>query len=303
MELRQLRHLLAVVEHGSFSRAAEAVHLTQPALSRSVQALEHAVGAPLLDRTRGELSPTAVGRVVLAHARMMDSHARELQRDIALTRGLDMGELRIGVGPFGGSALVGPIVGALVRLHPGLHIQTIVAPWQELPERARARSLDLIVLELSQVQALDDFATRALGNYPGVLVCRPGHPLTQMASPSVQAMFAYPLVGPSLPAHALQGLLQVAPPALRERLQRQAPLAVECDSAAILKDVLRYSDAVAVMPRFIVTHELAANQLVVVPGVDLGIRARFGAAWLRKRSLSGAASKFVDMLAAGDHDA
>ena len=48
MELRQLRHLIAVVEHGSFSRAAEAVHLTQPALSRSIQALEATAGAPVL---------------------------------------------------------------------------------------------------------------------------------------------------------------------------------------------------------------------------------------------------------------
>ena len=50
MELRQLRHLIAVVEHGSFSRAAEAVHLTQPALSRSIQALESEVGAAVLER-------------------------------------------------------------------------------------------------------------------------------------------------------------------------------------------------------------------------------------------------------------
>ena len=113
-------------------------------------------------------------------------------------------------------------------------------------------------------------------------------------------MFDYPLVGPSLPGHALAGLLQAAPAALRERLQREGPLAVECDSAAILKDVLRNSDAVAIMPRFIVAHELAAAQLVVVPGVDIGVRARFGAAWLKKRSLSGAAAKFVELLATRD---
>lgn len=300
MELRQLRHLLAVVAQGSFSKAAEAVHLTQPALSRSVQALEAEVGAALLDRSRGEITPTDVGRVVLAHARQMDSLATELRRDIALTQGLELGELRIGVGPFGGSALVGPVVGDLVRLHPGLRIQTVVAPWQELPERARARALDLIVVELSQVQEHTDFATRALGQHAGVLVCRPGHPLTRLRRPRLADMFDYPLVGPSLPGHALAGLLQAAPAALRERLQREGPLAVECDSAAILKDVLRNSDAVAIMPRFIVAHELAAAQLVVVPGVDIGVRARFGAAWLKKRSLSGAAAKFVELLATRD---
>ena len=73
MELRQLRHLIAVVEHGSFSRAAEAVHLTQPALSRSIQALEAEVGAAVLERNRGAIEPTDVGRLLLTHARQLDS--------------------------------------------------------------------------------------------------------------------------------------------------------------------------------------------------------------------------------------
>jgi hypothetical protein len=108
MELRQLRHLIAVVEHGSFSRAAEAVHLTQPALSRSIQALESEVGAAVLERNRGAIVPTDIGHLLLTHARLLDTVTRDLERDIALTRGLELGELRIGVGPYGGSALVGP---------------------------------------------------------------------------------------------------------------------------------------------------------------------------------------------------
>ena len=103
MELRQLRHLIAVVEHGSFSRAAEAVHLTQPALSRSIQALEAEVGAAVLERNRGAIEPTDVGRLLLTHARQLDSATRDLERDIALTQGLELGELRIGVGRIGNS--------------------------------------------------------------------------------------------------------------------------------------------------------------------------------------------------------
>ena len=146
MELRQLRHLMAVVEHGSFSRAAEAVHLTQPALSRSIQALEASVGAPVLERNRGAIQPTDVGQLLLTHARLLDTVTRDLERDIALTQGLELGELRIGVGPYGGSALVGPAIGQLNRAHPGLRLKTVLAPWQELPDRARARDVDLIVV-------------------------------------------------------------------------------------------------------------------------------------------------------------
>jgi DNA-binding transcriptional LysR family regulator len=77
-------------------------------------------------------------------------------------RGLELGELRIGVGPYGGSALVGPALGRLNYAHPGLRLKTVLAPWQELPDRARARDVDLIVVELSQVQLMDDFAVQAL---------------------------------------------------------------------------------------------------------------------------------------------
>jgi DNA-binding transcriptional LysR family regulator len=100
------------------------------------------------------------GRLLLTHARQLDSATRDLERDIALTQGLELGELRIGVGPYGGSALVGPALGRLNLAHPGLRLKTVLAPWQELPDRARARDVDLIVVELSQVQLMDDFAVQ-----------------------------------------------------------------------------------------------------------------------------------------------
>ncbi len=296
MELRQLRHLIAVVEHGSFSRAAEAVHLTQPALSRSIQALEAAVGAPVLERNRGAIEPTDVGRLLLTHARQLDSATRDLERDIALTQGLELGELRIGVGPYGGSALVGPALGRLNLAHPGLRLKTVLAPWQELPDRARARDVDLIVVELSQVQLMDDFAVQALSEHGLVVVCQPRHPLAGMDSPSPAAVFSYPIAGPSLTA-AQAALLQAGLPAgARAQPPGRGPLAVECDLSGMLKDVLRHSHAISLMPAFMVAPEVAAGQLVCLPGVDLGLRVRFGCAWLKARTLSPVAARFMALL-------
>ena len=191
---------MAVVEHGSFSRAAEAVHLTQPALTRSIQALEASVGAAVLERNRGSMAPTDVGRLLLSHARLLDSATRDLERDIALTQGLELGELRIGVGPYGGSTLVGPAIGQLNQAHPGLRLKTVLAPWQELPERVRTRDVDLIVVELSQVLQMDDFGVQPLNEHPMVAVCRPDHPLTRLAAPTAAQLFSYPVAGPSLTA-------------------------------------------------------------------------------------------------------
>ena len=300
MELRQLRHLIAVVEHGSFSRAAEAVHLTQPALSRSIQALEAEIGAAVLERNRGAIEPTDVGRLLLTHARQLDSATRDLERDIALTQGLELGELRIGVGPYGGSALVGPAIGQLNRAHPGLRLKTVLAPWQELPDRARARDVDLIVVELSQVQQMDDFAVQALSEHGMVVVCQPQHPLTGLAAPTPAEVFSYPLAGPSItPAQA--AMLQSLRPASADgRQARRSLMAVECDLSGMLKDVLRHSDAISLMPAFMVAAEVASGQLACVPGIELGLRVRFGCAWLKARTLSPVAARFMELLAAHD---
>ena len=249
MELRQLRHLMAVIEQGSFSRAAEVVHLTQPALSRSIQALEASVGSPVLERNRGALVPTQIGELLLRHARALDAATRDLERDIALTKGLELGELRIGVGPFGGSALVGPVIGRLHQLHPGLQLKTVLAPWQELPDRARAREVDLIVVELSQVQQMEDFAVSALQQHAVIPVCRPQHPLTQLAHPTATDVFSYPLAGPSLLPGMRHALEQLRPQAKQPKMPL---LSVECDLASMLKDVLRHCDAVSLMPGFMV---------------------------------------------------
>ena len=300
IEARHLRHLLAVAEHGHFSRAAASLHLTQPALSRSIQALESAVGAPVLERNRGAIEPTEIGRLLLRHARWQDSAARDLERDLRLTKGLDLGELRIGVGPFGGSALIGPVVGRLNRLHPRLHVQLLVGPWQELPARARARDVDLVVAELSEIQTLEDFEFQALSVHPSIVVCRAGHPLATLAEARPEDVFAYPLAGPRLPPLAARALLAAAPAALREAWAHAGPLTIECDSSTVLKSILKESDAISNMPRFMCDAEVRAGALVTLPGIDLGLRARFGAAWLRQRSMSGAGQQFVALLKAHD---
>lgn len=300
MEMRQLRHLMAVVEFGSFSRAAQAVHLTQPALTRSIQALEAQVGAAVLERQRGDITPTDIGRLLLTHAHAMEGATRDLERDIALAKGLELGELRIGVGPFGGSALVGPVLARLNRLHPRLHLCTVLAPWQELPQRLRAREVDLIVMELSQVAQMEGLAHRALSYHPVQVVCRPGHPLIGAEAPTLEAVFSYPSAGPTPTTTMVAMLLQLLPQALRETLRRQGLPRIECDLSSVLKDVLRDSDAIALMPGFIVAQEVARAELVPLPIPLPGLDACFGAAWLHNRTLSPAALRFLDLLQ--EHD-
>ncbi len=300
IDLRHLRHALALAEHGHYARAADACHITQPALTRSIQSLEASLGVTLFDRGRGGVEPTDLGRLLLQHATGLETAARELEREVGLARGLEIGELVVGVGPYGGAALVGPVVARLNQRHARLRIRVVVAPWHELPARARARAVDVVVAEMSEIAEQVDFESRPLAEHRLFVVCRAGHPLTLMPTRSAQDVFRFPMAGPLLPVAVFERLCELAPPPLRAAMRRQGALTVECDSSAVLKDVVMNSDAVSMMSPFMLEVELAAGRLVLLPDLDLGIRARFGAAWVAGRTVSSATAAFVALLQAHD---
>jgi DNA-binding transcriptional LysR family regulator len=302
VELRRLRHFLAVAQHGNFGRAAAASHITQPALSRSIQALESEVGATLFDRRQSGVELTDMGRLVLRHATTLDAAARDLDREISLAKGLELGELRIGVGPWGGAVLVAGAVGRLHARHPSLSIRVVVAPWRELPGRLRDRQVDVVVGSLSEIEGLDEFEVLALPAQDTVVVGRAGHPLTVVDGVALGDIFRFPLAGPSLDADAAQLLTALAPAIARASSSSHGELlTIECDSSDVLTRVLMESDALSIMPRFIVADDLACGRLAIVSGVELGLRVQFGAAWLRARTLSTVGTAFLEVVCADDH--
>ena len=301
VDLRRLRHLIAVAEHGNFGRAAAASYITQPALSRSIQALEAEVGAPLFDRRPTGVEPTDMGRLLLRHARALDAGALDLEREIRLAKGMELGELRIGVGPWGGAALVAPVIGRLHAQHPRLRLRVVVAPWRELPARLTAREVDIVIGSLGEIEPLEEFAIDGLSDHDMVVVGRGGHPLSGRAEVTVRDLVAFPLVGPGMDTEAADVLLGMvrsntaptAAPTMTTEL-----FAIECDSSDVLKRLLVETDALTFMPRFLVADELRDGRLAIIAGFDPGLRVRFGAAWVRGRTLGGAGATFVDLFRA-----
>jgi DNA-binding transcriptional LysR family regulator len=117
-DLRLLRHARALAEEGSFSRAARAQHLTQPALTRSIQELERRTGIKLFDRSKGRVVPTDLGSVFLAQARELLGHAEALDREVATLRGSGTGNLVLGSGTFPTAIFVADAVAAFLRENP-----------------------------------------------------------------------------------------------------------------------------------------------------------------------------------------
>ncbi|MFD7626638.1 transcriptional regulator CynR [Streptomyces sp. NPDC059851] len=134
-ELRHLRYLLAVAQHGNFTRAAEELHVSQPTLSQQIRQLERVLGVQLLDRTGRTVRLTDAGEVYTDHARRALRDLEAAERAVHDTQDLSRGHLRLGVTPTFTAYLVGPLTAALHTRHPGIGL-TLTETTQDRIEAA-----------------------------------------------------------------------------------------------------------------------------------------------------------------------
>jgi LysR family transcriptional regulator, nitrogen assimilation regulatory protein len=148
MRFRQLRHFCAILECGSFSRAASTVHIAQPALSRQIAELETQIGNQLLHRTARGVRATRAGEILYGEAKLLLKRLDELPSLILAAQGTAVGSVRLGLSSIFDPSLAAAIVDACRAAMPQVALKMIVAESSALRERIEARELDLaIVLE------------------------------------------------------------------------------------------------------------------------------------------------------------
>lgn len=133
MELRHLRYLLAVADHGNFTRAAEALHVSQPTLSQQIKQLEREVGATLLDRSGRTVRLTDAGEAYARHGRLAIQGLDAAQRAVHDVHDLSRGHLRIAMTPTITAYLIGPLVRQFHAKYPGVTL-TVIETTQDLIE-------------------------------------------------------------------------------------------------------------------------------------------------------------------------
>ncbi|MFC8713038.1 transcriptional regulator CynR [Streptomyces sp. NPDC057197] len=143
LELRHLRYLLAVAEHGSFTRAAEELRISQPTLSQQVRQLERTVGAQLLDRTGRSVRLTDAGETYALHARRALRDLATAERAVQDVRDLTRGHLRLAVTPTFTAYLVGPLVAGLHTRHPGITLDLKEMTQDRIESALLADDIDL----------------------------------------------------------------------------------------------------------------------------------------------------------------
>jgi DNA-binding transcriptional LysR family regulator len=293
VDLRRLKHLVALADERHFGRAAARVHLSQPAFSRSVQAAEAELGLQLFDRGGLEVTCTAAGSFVIARARKLLFDSRNLERDVSLYRERLMGDLAFGVGPFPSVSLVPRLLTELRTRYPGINSRVEVNNWKYLLEHLRAEELDFFVADTRNVPPAHDLAVQSIGRLHAGFYVRVGHPLRALKKLAPADLLPFGLASVRLPPEIVRQLAYLFGLGEGQRL----PIVLECDDLHLLRKVALTTDTILTSVSEAVDDEVAAGQLqeLRVPAIpeqysDLGVVS------LKGRSFSPTAEFAVNFL-------
>ncbi len=284
----RLTHLVSVVRHGHFGLAAASLGISQPALSKSIQGLEAALGTKLLDRQPDRVVPTTYGKVVMRHGAEMLHSQKEMLANLRSLNDLDSGQVKVRFGPFAGVVSGYPATGRLLAKHPKIQITLEVRNWREVLDSVIEGRVDFGLAEQNELETDARFQFDVLGTHLGRLFCGPEHPILHRPSITLTDALQYPWVSPRLPGRMGNAFpRQRCPAGCIDPLNGDFVPSVLIDLPANLTLFTKGTDMVVISSLALVEKELAAGTLVPLPG--LAFPGRYGFLKLKSHSLSPAA--------------
>jgi len=281
LELRQLRHVLALADLGSFARAATALGISQPALSRSVQGLESTLGSPLFRRRRSGTQPTDAGYLFIERARQVVALANELDRHEQADRVFQYGRVTFGSGPFPVYTVLAPALARFIAACPHVTASVKVRDWDELLQGLERREIDFFVAETSTLEKETHVTVEPVGVRPLYFVARRGHPLAGRRDVTTIDALSYPVLALSrIPPRILEPVRSAQRVAQERGVVPRAFPAAECGSLEALAKVARDTDAVMAVTLASVAGELDRGDFVLL-GTEPWLRLRYGIVRLR----------------------
>jgi DNA-binding transcriptional LysR family regulator len=297
LELQQLRQVLALAEHGSFVRAAAALHISQPALSRSIQNLERRFGTQLFLRSSSGAVPTDLGRLYMERARDLLRMADELDREAVSHGNLRTGRVAVGGGPYPADAVLGRAAAKFVEQYPGVSVKVQARDWDELASALRSRELDFFVAETSTLHRETDLEVMPLPtDHPIYLVARDGHPLAGRSRVSIEDALEWPLVAPGrVPPRVLDPMLAAHRAAMKRSATARPFPAIECNSLAAVKRIVGTSDAITATILSCISSELASGQFVLL-SQEPWLHLQYGVTSLKGLPRTRVAERFLEFV-------
>jgi DNA-binding transcriptional LysR family regulator len=297
VDLRLVRHALALAKHRNFARAAAALRVSQPTLSRNIASLERALGVRLFDRNPTGAEPTSFGRLVLEHGEQLLARESDLLREVKLQAGMEVGTLAVSAGPYPFEISFGTAMTRLISAHPRLRAQVSVADPREVLQNVLNGRVDVGVADARFITRDERFSVEPLPAHEILLACRPGHPLAGKKRLTRSVVLSYPVASPLVPANA-SSVVESAGPMLGafDAMSGDFLPAITVNSFAIARQIAAGTDALVPGAAPMLAADLAAGRLVKLDYASPEMRTYYAITTLRGRTPSPAALAFIEIL-------
>lgn len=259
MDLRGLRHFVTLAREGSFVSAAEALNLTQPALSRSIAALETEMGVKLVERHRKGCVPTPAGELLLRDAAAILRQAAALQHTMRIYAEGGLGHLRFGAAPLPAALILPRLLGDLMRESPGLTMAVTQVSLPLLMQQLLHDHIEFFLCAASRLLRDTMTTSTPLFDVPLSWVARAGHPLAAQTALIMSDLNAYPL---ACVRSDLGQPHDSAPDTLLD-----VPVTLGFDDYGIAHAALLHSDAICLSSRALADANPQLTTLDVAEGI------------------------------------
>ena len=293
--IRQFEIVQALATHQHFGRAAAALGVSQPSLTRSLNRIEELLGGTLFDRAG--VTPTVFGEIVLKHGRTLLDTFAELSREISLTKGLDLGELVVAMGFYPADISGYKAAAALSQRHPNVAVTLRIMDWTAAREAVLTGAADLALADIRTAVDNPDFDVYPVREGPLLFFCASGHPLAKRATLTFDDLTSYPWAGPSLPPSVSAAMPQQERPCcVFDRTSGRWRPRILVESFAAAKRIVSGGEALSAGLPFQIEAETASGEIVILPPVTPFIAINYGFILKRGRMIAPATRAFMKTL-------
>ena len=304
LELRELRLILAIDEHGSLLRASRMLGMAQSAVTRGLAAVEAKLRGPLFERSARGAITTDLGRAVIEDARDILARMQRLDRHLAEARGSQVQDLSVVAGSYLAESLALTAAAGMMELYPKVRVRLVSSNWAEVARAVLEREASIGMLDLRGFQPDPALEAEPLRRQPGIFAVRPGHPLALLPQPSLAAIMAYPLAWIGRTPREVHAPMVAAREAARDSgsLHPAFPALVH-ESPTVALNLLHHSDAVVGVTVTLAARMLRQGDAVALVWREPWLSLHPAILRLRGRRMSEAEQGFLDLVHNADHEA
>jgi DNA-binding transcriptional LysR family regulator len=288
---RQLIHALCLHKEGNFTRAAIEANISQSAFSRSIQNLELELGVSLFERHKTSMRLTQYGEAFVRRAQAIVIDTEELEREIQLMRGMEIGDFSVAMGVYPAEVSGNRALGSMLNDYPNLRYRSFVGNWELVNEHVSNRTADMGFVSVDAVDYEDHLSVELLKGHEMVLYCNQNHPLANCGNPSKSELDQFPLVSIRVPAafaDAIPGKSDI------DHSDGHLVPSVEIDDITTAITVVSESNGIGAAVPLQIEAQLKSGEFVLLNFQRPWIKPAYGFVFLKSRAVSPAAQVFME---------